>query len=346
MINFAEIFEKQDAFVETMKSAKLQREDFIKHFPSDKIGTMSKEEYVIGKHSTNTFCYYLEHKLNEYGELKGQSSSNKFGVYVSNGEYKHTEKFGTSLNDAFNNVKKEVTKLIAAGRIEDLNDIKANILAPTVKAKILSVYFPDKYLSVLSGKHTDIFIRKLGINAVEKDMSDEEKKKLLIGYKNADKLMKKWDNINFVHFLYQFYNPKETMDVVNLYEIAAEAGYNNEGISEYIYKDKLVKIRKPSANINRVKKECDGYCQICGERFGDNYEEYVVEVHHIEYFSVSQNNKLSNLIAVCPNHHRLIHKLNPRFDRETLTFIYPNEYKECIKRPNHLKRGNTEGKQL
>lgn len=51
----------------------------------------------------------------------------------------------------------------------------------------------------------------------------------------------------------------------------------------------------------------------------------------IYYFASSHNNDASNIIIVCPNHHRLIHKLNPVFDPVERQFEYPDGTKEKIK---------------
>lgn len=72
--------------------------------------------------------------------------------------------------------------------------------------------------------------------------------------------------------------------------------------------------------INNLKKLYHGCCQICGENPFSDFDINICEAHHIEYFSKSQNNDASNIIIICPNHHRLIHKLNPTFNPDRLSF--------------------------
>ena len=43
-------------------------------------------------------------------------------------------------------------------------------------------------------------------------------------------------------------------------------------------------------------------CEICG------WEETTRDLHHIEEVSKDGKNEVENLISVCPNHHRMIHK--------------------------------------
>ncbi|MBQ9513860.1 MAG: hypothetical protein IJR66_02625 [Clostridia bacterium] len=72
--------------------------------------------------------------------------------------------------------------------------------------------------------------------------------------------------------------------------------------------------------IHKLKKLYKGQCQICGRKPIDGLDEDICEAHHIEHFSETQNNNANNIIIVCPNHHRLLHKLNPIFSREELCF--------------------------
>lgn len=88
--------------------------------------------------------------------------------------------------------------------------------------------------------------------------------------------------------------------------------------------------------IKQLKKLYRGNCQICAHRPFDEYKEDICEVHHIEYFSFSQNNNANNLIVVCPNHHRLIHKLNPEFDAESKSFVFSDGSRLKIHLDYHL----------
>ena len=73
--------------------------------------------------------------------------------------------------------------------------------------------------------------------------------------------------------------------------------------------------------IRQLKKLYRGQCQLCGNRPFEDDDTDITEVHHINPFSDSFNNDSSNLIVLCPNHHRLIHKKGLGFDRERLIFF-------------------------
>lgn len=98
------------------------------------------------------------------------------------------------------------------------------------------------------------------------------------------------------------------------------------------------KIRKLNRKIGENLKLLYGYkCQICGKKIGEEYgSSGVVEAHHIDYFVKSLNNDASNQIIICPNHHSIIHDVNPKFERKSLIYIYPNGYKEGLILNRHL----------
>jgi 5-methylcytosine-specific restriction enzyme A len=102
-------------------------------------------------------------------------------------------------------------------------------------------------------------------------------------------------------------------------------------------KPQLVKIRKLDKSIcDNLKLLYKHRCQITSENFCEHYGVSVVEAHHIDYFTKSLNNNSDNILIVSPNYHRLIHKLNPIFDRKNLAFIFPNGLREAIKTNLHL----------
>ena len=85
-----------------------------------------------------------------------------------------------------------------------------------------------------------------------------------------------------------------------------------------------------------LKRNYHYRCQICGLNVGEFYGVNLVDCHHIAPFSESLNNDASNLLIVCPNHHRIIHAAKPTFDRRRKLYLYPNGYKEILQLNEHL----------
>lgn len=79
-----------------------------------------------------------------------------------------------------------------------------------------------------------------------------------------------------------------------------------------------------TAIIKQLKALYSGQCQICGTKPFPALDIDICEAHHINYFSSSKNNDSGNIVILCPNHHRLIHKLNPSYDVNSGCFVFSN----------------------
>ena len=88
--------------------------------------------------------------------------------------------------------------------------------------------------------------------------------------------------------------------------------------------------------IKGLKSLYKGCRQICGSKPLASYDEDICEAHHIAYFTDSQNNNASNIVILCPNHHRLIHHLNPIFDLSEMSFAFSDGRHEKIILNKHL----------
>lgn len=103
-------------------------------------------------------------------------------------------------------------------------------------------------------------------------------------------------------------------------------------------KQRLVKYRRIDRSIIlTLKRFYDYRDEISGEKIGDEYGDSVVEAHHIDYFTRSQNNDSTNIIIISPNYHRIIHKNNPMFNRKKFQFEFENGEVLRLKLYEHLK---------
>lgn len=104
-----------------------------------------------------------------------------------------------------------------------------------------------------------------------------------------------------------------------------------------VEKERIVKFRKIDRSIiEMLKKHYDYRDEITGEKIGLEYGDSVVEAHHIDYFTVSQNNDTTNIIIISPNYHRIIHRNNPIFNRKKFQFEFPNGEILKLKLYDHL----------
>ena len=187
------------------------RSQFQKKFTPKKILTMSIDEYTQGEGKDDTFCYWVERKLGKLGLISG-STSKMFGAYFSSKDNKFwfAKKYGNDIESAFNEIKKEIIELIDAGKHDNLEKIVKSKIPAMFKGKILSLYYPDKYLNVFSPEHLKHFLSVLNLN--NEDLLKQDpvyQRKALVDYKNNDNEMKNWTIDIFGHFLYEFFRPEK-----------------------------------------------------------------------------------------------------------------------------------------
>nr|WP_237684207.1 HNH endonuclease signature motif containing protein [Pseudaminobacter soli] len=66
----------------------------------------------------------------------------------------------------------------------------------------------------------------------------------------------------------------------------------------------------------------NGACQLCGWAPRSVYGCDICEGHHIRWLSRGGADELANLVLVCPNHHRAIHRIDAPFDFSVLSFVF------------------------
>lgn len=120
--------------------------------------------------------------------------------------------------------------------------------------------------------------------------------------------------------------------------LEAEINYKNVDPSAGLdLRERIVKFRRfDKAIADNLKLLYDNRCQICGNNFASKYDSAIAEAHHIDSFIKSLNNDSDNIMIVCPNHHRIIHKTMPIFKRANHSLIFQNGYQEKLRLNFHL----------
>ena len=186
------------------------RHKFVKMFSPKFIANMSIDDYVYGK-GENTFCYKLERTLANLGSINTRFGYKKFGVWWSKDEglYKFDPLFGKTYLEAFENVRKALLKLLEDGAAEDDKSISTCPIYSLVLGKILSVYYPEKYLNIFSSRHLNHYLISLDLDTKEiMGKHPIYKGKRLLEFKNNDPDMKNWSVDMFAVFLWGHY-PKD-----------------------------------------------------------------------------------------------------------------------------------------
>lgn len=189
------------------RTCESKRIKFVQKYPLSRINSLKLNEYVsglkkAGLENYETFCYDLETGLIELGSIKG-STAIKFGIYYSTdeGTYNFAEKFGSTEEEAFSNIKSEITKLITYGLNDSFDKINKSILSPMFKYKILATYYPDKYICICSEPAIEEFLEIIGIE-YNKKATMIEKQRLLLNWKYDCESLRNWSNYLLMRFLY------------------------------------------------------------------------------------------------------------------------------------------------
>lgn len=126
--------------------------EFLKNWPIDKVKSMTLEQYTKSG-DNSTFTYWVEVGTRNIAEIRG-STALKFGIYnrknttkkfIANGiicdsQYAWYGKYGSSKDEAFQNIKNNILKIIAAVKAQDINLLSQIDISPMVKWKIAFLY--------------------------------------------------------------------------------------------------------------------------------------------------------------------------------------------------------------
>lgn len=189
-------------------SALRARGQFIQKFPLDSLANLSVDEYVIG-HRKPSFCYFVKPGTKDWANIMGATSF-KFGIYFGRTKsdpvhkYRFAGRFGTNEKEAFESVKEAVLDLVRMGADEqpDFAAIDANPLSQMFKAKILSLYFPERFLPVCSAEHLDMLGSSLGF---PEDLPHSQYQNLLHTAKKRHAKTRAWSEPRFMAFVYRVY---------------------------------------------------------------------------------------------------------------------------------------------
>jgi hypothetical protein len=93
-------------------------------------------------------------------------------------------------------------------------------------------------------------------------------------------------------------------------------------------------VRRDRDLVNELRGLYAGECQICGWAPLTSYRTQLCEAHHVRWLSRGGEDVLANLLLICPNHHRAIHRCDAPFDFEDNAFVFGSK-REPLARLHH-----------
>lgn len=317
-------------FTKDLNKVEKLRQKFVIDFPRESLKDMTLEQYAIGHGDHDNFCYRLEFEQEGMGRISGLAGSQKFGVWCDkkSKEYKHTKKYGDSVEAAFSAVKNNIVELLDAGEKDDTYSIHNNPISQMVKYKLLAMYYPNKYLTIYS--HLPYFCEKVGIPSYSDD-NDLIKQRKLLQWKESNEETRDFTLLEFANYLYVvFGRPNAQNDMLD----ESEESYKNMLNRLKDYDGKHPKKAQASVEITKrsklvadtAKARAKGHCQLCKKPapffYGDGKP--CLESHHIIPISEQGIDELENVVALCPNCHRKMHLLHLDVDVKKLMKIAKN----------------------
>jgi hypothetical protein len=181
---------------------------FLNAFPLDRLKQLRLEQYVIGTQRP-TFCALVEAKTRIWANIQGATSL-KFGIYYGRTKkdpqmrYRYQPRLGLNEQQAYHHIKQHLLQLVALGEARTLkfSAIDATPLSQMFKAKILSLYFPKRFLNVCSGDHLQLLAKVLGL---PDGLPLSEYQHHLLQLRSTDPLCARWTNPKYMAFLYHTY---------------------------------------------------------------------------------------------------------------------------------------------
>jgi 5-methylcytosine-specific restriction protein B len=220
-------------------------DEFLARWPVSAVEAMTLDEYT-GLDDKETFTYWLEHRLIEYGSIRG-GSAYKFGVfrkantskehptksYKNDDKYAWHEKFGTTSAEAFVNVKQHILDIVTAVKSNELSRIESCPLAHTLKWKVAFHYQDQKSPTVLGVFNLEALQTHLG-----KKLSMAEALKVISSELSYENLITKTDDI---------WNEWADLKSISIWKISHGKNDISENDSSWLDNNNYISLHKNTA---------------------------------------------------------------------------------------------------
>ena len=301
------------------------RKQFVSDFDRDTLENLTLEKYAMKTGDKKNFCYRLEREQIGMGDIRNATAM-KFGIWVrkTTGKYDFTNRYGETADEAFSVIRDELCKLVDAGADDDFTAIRNNMIAPIVRFKILTMYYPDRFLTIHSERHLSYFCEKARIAFSESDDELVLQRKLIF-WKETKAEIRDYSLLEYVAYLYDHFGVPPTVDK-GLAKKKSKLSQLKKDLKDFDKqhpKKKLTEVevvQRSSLVSSIVKERAAGVCQLCNKPapFYNKSGEAYLECHHVVWIAKGGADEVNNAVALCPNCHRKMHILDDPEDVEKL----------------------------
>jgi 5-methylcytosine-specific restriction protein B len=185
------------------------REEFVRKFPVSSIPDLTLERYALGiEPKKESFCYWLEYKTEELGKIGGVGAITHIVFYSKKQQKWIFEERFPDERAAFQSVKDGIIQLLqlaGENKFDEVEKVVPYVSRNITRGKILSLYFPDKFLPIFSISHLKDLCLELDI--VANTESQVQMNQALLRFKQSRRDLHDWSNLRFAKFLYAHFEP-------------------------------------------------------------------------------------------------------------------------------------------
>lgn len=189
-----------------------KRNALVQQFPVAGWPTLPIERYALGTPNfKESFCYEMEYVSYELGSIAGGSAEKHLIYWHSETKAWKFESRYATVEQAWEAIRAafvEALRLGAEGKFGEIDNLPALAAARVLRAKFISLYFPDQILPIFSHNHLRHFLRALG----DKDDGADHGKSITLSVKLLHRLqvipeLKGWTNDELMKLLYRWNSP-------------------------------------------------------------------------------------------------------------------------------------------
>jgi hypothetical protein len=167
----------------TVEELKNLLDEFLKRWNLDEVQKITLHDYV-GLGNKDTFCQWVETKTRPLGSIKGLTSI-KFGIYErkdqekypqkykNDEKYSWLQKYGENREQAFENVKKDLMKIIDASEKGNFSSIDDLLLPDLFKWKVAFLYSNERLIPIYKKDILFKIAENLGLKTNKKTQVSE-----------------------------------------------------------------------------------------------------------------------------------------------------------------------------
>jgi 5-methylcytosine-specific restriction protein A len=98
-------------------------------------------------------------------------------------------------------------------------------------------------------------------------------------------------------------------------------------------------LRRDARLVTVLRELYNGRCQICAWDPPHRYGAEICEGHHLRWLSRGGDDAVSNMVLLCPNHHRAVHRCDAPFDWADGAFVFGDQREGLLERRHLLLAG-------